>query len=547
MFAGSVHRTLLSCLLALGILGVDLPVAGRTLSGVAAAEASADIPGVPLPGPVAAGRLGGAIYDVVYRLTVEPGHVLVASLSGAAGTDFDLYLFDDTATTVLSTEGLLTKSTGPTSTESVSWPSRGGGVYYIDLNGATDVEGDYRLTVQTIPDPTPPVASIVLASGRTATNQLTVPVTVRGVDDLSGIVEMAFSLDGQVFGEWQPFEVTTTHTFTSGDGVRNLWVKVRNGVGLESMPATDTVIIDTVGPGVVSVVPAPGSSVASVRPSITVTFNEPIDPASWAGTGLIVQSASGALVPGTYAYSASTREGTFVPSFSLQPGVVYAVNVGGVRDVAGNDVIPLVSWSVTPLRPTSVTGVATPRAIVLGGSSRINIEFAGAEPPTTIEMLATNESGAFESVSEFELDRGAISILVAPVRNTTYRFLYRGTFGIARSQVDVPVLVRRSVELLGRSSGSTSRTTVGSTVRLTANIAPAAAGVSVSFRRYRFDTRRGTWVYAGSFGRKTDAVGRAALTWTPTASGPFYWRIAVASTSDFANNTSPVYRWSVGQ
>jgi hypothetical protein len=547
MFPRPGRRRLLSFLLALGILGVDLPVTGNSLPRVTAADASADIPGVPLPGPVAAGRLGGAIYDVVYRLTVEPGHVIVASLTGAASTDFDLYLFDESATTVLSTTGLLTKSAGPTSTESISWPSRAGGVYYIDLNGATDVEGDFRLTVQTIPDPTPPMASIVLASGRTATNQLTVPVTVRGVEDLSGIAAMAFSLDGRTFEDWQPYQSTTTYTFTAGDGARNLWVKVRNGVGLESMPATDSVVIDTVGPSVVTVAPAPGTSVASLRPPITITFNEPIDPASWATIGLIVQSPSGSLVPGTYSYNAAMRQGTFVPSISMQPGAVYAVNVGGVRDVAGNDVIPMVSWSVTPLRPTQLTGVASPRAIALGASSRISVEFTGAQPPTTVEMLSTNAFGAFESVSEFELNEAAFSILVAPPRNTTYRFVYRGTFGIARSQVDVPVLVRRSVVLLGRSSGRTSRTAVGATVRLTASIAPAGAGVSVSFRRYRFDARSKTWIYAGSFGRKTDLAGRAVLNWTPTSAGSFYWRAVVASTPDFANNTSPVYRWSVSQ
>jgi hypothetical protein len=533
--------------LALGILGVDLPVTGSSLPRVTAAEASADIPGVPLPGPVAAGRLGGAIYDVVYRLTVEPGHVIVASLTGATGTDFDLYLFDDTATTVLSTNGLLTKSAGPTSAESISWPSRDGGVYYIDLNGATDVEGDFRLTVQTIPDPTPPIASLVLASGRSATNQLTVPVTVRGVEDLSGIREMAFSRDGSLFEDWQPYQTATTYSFASGDGPRSLWVKVRNGVGLESVPATDSVGIDTAGPTVMAVAPTPGSSVASLRPLMTVDFNEPIDPASWANLGLIVQSASGSLVPGTYTYNATSRRGEFLPSISMQPGALYAVNVGTVRDVAGNDVLPVVSWSIRPLRPTLLTGSANPRAMPLGGSSRINIEFTGAEVPIRLEMLSSRAGAEFEPVSDFELAEGSFSILVAPAANTTYRFRYRGAFGIAASQVDVPILVRRSIVLAGRNSGTTSRALVGASVRLTAAINPAEAGVSVSFRRYRFDARRRTWVYDGSLGRKTDAVGRAVLNWTPTTPGSFYWRATVTSTIDFANNTSPVYRWSVSR
>jgi hypothetical protein len=69
--------------------------------------------------------------------------------------------------------------------------------------------------------------------------------------------------------------------------------------------------------------------------------------------------------------------------------------------------------------------------------------------------------------------------------------------------------------------------------------------VSVSFKLYRFDSRRRAWVYAGSKGRSTAANGRASLTWTPSAAGSFYWRASVASTPSFANNISAVYRWTI--
>ncbi|MBI3749062.1 MAG: PPC domain-containing protein [Chloroflexi bacterium] len=242
------------------------------LQVVKAADPSADIPGIPLPGAIAAGRLGGAIYDVVYNLTVAPGYVIVASLNGTPGTDFDLYLFDSSATSVLSNVGLLTKSIGSTSTESISWPSRSGGTYYIDLNGATDLEGDYRLTVQTVPDPTPPVVSASLAGGSTSTNQLTVPVTLTASDDLSGVAEMAFSGDGTTYTDWQPFSRDATWTFGAGDGLKTLWVKVRNGVGLESAPARTNVTLDTVSPSAISIVPAPGTTVVGLRPRFSVAF-----------------------------------------------------------------------------------------------------------------------------------------------------------------------------------------------------------------------------------------------------------------------------------
>ena len=107
------------------------------------------------------------------------------------------------------------------------------------------------------------------------------------------------------------------------------------------------------------------------------------------------------------------------------------------------------------------------------------------------------------------------------------------------------VLVRRSVVLVGRDSRVAARSSIGSTVRLTAAISPAQAGASISFRMFRFDSTRRSWVYAGSFGRKSDLLGRAVLNWAPSRTGSFYWRAIVGSTPEYANNTSPVYRWSI--
>ena len=543
------RRTLASAILAALLVGAS-GISGHApaISVAMAADPSSDIPGVALPGPIATGRLGGAIYDVVYRLSVAPGYVIVASVTGTAGTDFDLYLFDASATTVLSNVGLLTKSTGPTSTESISWPSRFGGTYYIDLNGATDVEGDFRLTVQAAPDSTPPTASMVLAGGRGSTNQLTVPVTLTASDDLSGVTEMALSGDGVAFTEWQALQRSTTWIFSPGDGPRTLWAKVKNGVGLESAAATAMVTIDTDPPSAIDFDPAPGSSVIGLRPRFTVTFNEPMDPASWNDLGLIVQSATGALVLGDYAYDVATRTGSFVPALALQPGAVYIVTVGDARDVAGNRVTSPGSWSITPLAATSLEAKAEPRVIARGGSARVELTLIGAPLPASIDILYSSTlAPGFVPLTTIPAEAGRASLVVTPDSNTTYRFRYAGTFGVAPAQVDVPVLVRRSIALVGRDSAVVSSAKVGASVRLTAAIGPAAPGVSVSFRLYRFDAARRVWVYAGSKGRTTDPAGRASYTWAPTTPGSYYWRVAVASTADFANNVSSVYRWSVSR
>jgi hypothetical protein len=514
-------------------------------SSVTAADPSSDIPGVPLPGPVAAGRLGGAIYDVVYSLTVPPGYVIVASVTGTAGTDFDMYLFDSTATTVLSTTGLVTKSNGPDSTESISWPSQFGGTYYIDLNGATDVEGDYRLTVQTVPDPTPPQTSVTLAGGRTATNQLTVPVTLTASDDLSGVVAMALSGDGVTFGAWQTFQASTTWTFQPGDGLRRVWAKVRNGVGLESPVASASITLDTVPPQIVGLDPDPGSRIAGLRPTFAVNFDEPIDPGTWIDLGLVVQSAGGALIAGSYAYDVGTRSGTFTPSANLLAGALYIVTVGDVTDIAGNRVGSPGSWSVTPLILTSLSATASPTVIAVGGSSQIDLTLAGAPLPAILEAESATATGGVVPLPPVSTEDGSNSLVVAPKVNTTYRFGYPGSSSVASVQAETRVLVRRAIVLVGKDSSVASRERVGVAVKLIAGTTPAAAGLSVSFRLYRFDAVRRIWVYAGSKGRSTDSAGRATLTWTPTSSGSFYWRASVASTPDLTNNVSPVYRWSI--
>jgi len=97
-------------------LSVMLSVSGAAAwspAGVAA-DSSSDIPGVPLTPGVVVGPLGGNIYDVVYSLDVAPGAVVLASLTGSSGTDFDLYLFDSSATTVVTNQGVVARSTGPT-------------------------------------------------------------------------------------------------------------------------------------------------------------------------------------------------------------------------------------------------------------------------------------------------------------------------------------------------------------------------------------------------------------------------------------------------
>jgi Bacterial Ig-like domain len=511
-----------------------------------AADQTSDIPGIPLPGTVTSGLLGGPVYDVVFYVEVPAGSVLVASLTGPVGTDFDLYLFDQTATTVLSNSGLVAKSIGPTSTETISHPSSSGGTFYIDLNGASDAQGTYTLTVQIVPDATPPSLSLRLGLGHAATNQATVSVEVLANDDLSGVKDMAFSADGVAFGPWQTFSKTSSWTFPQGDGAKTLWAKVRNGVGLESGPGSATIVLDTVAPSIADLIPPQGARVAGLRPAFSIRFGEAIDPASWSSYGLIVQATSGALVTGRYSLDATGQVGTFVPDADLIAGARYIVTVGSVTDLAGNKVAPLGSWLVTPLIPSHLTVTAAPTVVVRGGSAVLTGRAEGPGIGVALDLTGQLAVGGVVLLGPLAVPgNDPVHVTVRPAMNTIYRLSYAGTSTVAAAEASVRILVRRSVALVGVSTARAAPARVGRSVQVVAAIGPATAGVSVSLRLYRFDTSRRAWVYAGSRGRTSDAAGRVSTMWTPTSAGSYYWRAVVASTVDFANNISPIYRWSV--
>ncbi|MBF8290776.1 MAG: hypothetical protein HW391_1744 [Chloroflexi bacterium] len=537
-----IRRLAAPVLLSLALALPNAVLWTRTAS--AATPPESDIPGIALPGPVVNGQLGGPIYDVVYQVVVPAGYVIVAGLTGSAGTDFDLYLFDSSATTVLGTAGLLTKSIGPASSEAVSWPTRIGGTFYLDLNGASDVQGTYTLSVQVVPDSTPPSAVLLVAGGVTRVSTPQVSLQIAGFDDVSGVTEMSLSYDGVNYLPPVPLLTQFEWTLSAGDGLKRIWARVINGVGLYSPPVSASVYLDTTRPGVTAVTPVDGATVTTARPVISVQFDEAIVASTWANLGLVVQSAFGGIVPGTLVYYPSTRTGTFTPSVDLVPGYVYFLTIADVRDVAGNRVTAS-SWTLKYLRPASVAAVATPSVVVFGAS--VTVGGAVTLPAGESLQLDVREGGAtaYAPVGPILPSGSGYSVTLTPAMNTYYRVNYPGSPTTIAASAEVRVLVRRGVAVLGSASSVVRTATAGRPVAITAQVTPAGVA-AVSFRLYRYDVSRGKYVYAGSFGRSTGTDGRATLNWTPSA-GRWYWRVSVPSTPQYANNLSATYRYTVSR
>jgi hypothetical protein len=521
-----------------------------------------DIPGIPLPGPITTGILGGPVFDVVYRVDLAPGSIMVASLTGSPGTDFDLYLFDSSATTIFSTVGLVARSTGPTSDESISHGTPTGGRFYINLHGFGETQGAYTLTVQTAVDRTPPTVSIVLEGGRVLTNRDTVAVSLAAADDLSAVLDMAFSLDGTAFGPWQPFAPTASVILFPGDGPKSVWAKVRNSVGLVSAAAVGTITVDTRPPQVVAVSPPPDSRVGSLRPLIRVVFDERIDAASWSAHGLVAQRADGTRVTGVAAVEASGLAATFVPAADLVAGSAIVVTVGPVTDLAGNALAAMPSWTIVPLEPASLVALASARVISRGGEVVVSGTYRGVSPAPDLTVwdrpgggvagvaggaagVVGGAAAAFEpAITVPVAPDGTFEFTVRPAVSTAYRIEAPASATVAGATVEFSVAVRRDLRLL--ANGATSGTSrAGRRVVVEALAGPPAAGLSVVLRLYRWSPATRTWTLISTRPRVTGAAGSVATGWSPTTPGRYRWRATVGRTADFSTAFSPWVSWTV--
>lgn len=114
-----------------------------------------------------------------------------------------------------------------------------------------------------------------------------------------------------------------------------------NGDGISGDPFLlrfRTRVMDVVPPRILTRYPDSGATVASAFHCITITFNEPLNPATVLSSNFAVVKVGGLLQSKTLEYT--ERNGlsgvTIYPTAGLLPGASYTVRVSGVKDVAGN-------------------------------------------------------------------------------------------------------------------------------------------------------------------------------------------------------------------
>ncbi len=224
---------------------------------------------------------------------------------------------------------------------------------------------------------------------------------------------------------------------------------------------------------------------------------------------------------------------------------MYIFTLGTVTDIAGNHPAPLGSWTLTVLAPVTLT-LTAPTVVPYGSPVQLDVGLLGAPAPAYVTVVG-QPAGSVQPVpiANLQIDAGAGSVAVRPETSTTYRAAYQGPPEIASATVDRVVLVRRLVALAGPAPSALRTAHRGTSVVVTARITPTAGSITLTFRLYQYDPVARVYRAVRSFVRTTDATGVARLSWSATTVGSFYWRVAVPSTIDYANNLSAPYRWSI--
>ena len=110
---------------------------------------------------------------------------------------------------------------------------------------------------------------------------------------------------------------------------------------------------DTTAPVVSATDPGDGATGVSTSASLSVTFSEPMDPATINSGTIELRDAGDALVAAAVTYDVATRTAQIVPGTSLALAGVYTARIRGgatdprVKDLSGNPLAADFSWTFT--------------------------------------------------------------------------------------------------------------------------------------------------------------------------------------------------------
>jgi len=111
-----------------------------------------------------------------------------------------------------------------------------------------DIAGNIAETVldSIILDSAPPYSlSILINDGASETNSINVTLKLSAQDDVSGLDEIALSIDGKNWTDWQPFTNELSFSLPPNDGKKTLYFKVKDKAGNIANPISAKIDLTT--------------------------------------------------------------------------------------------------------------------------------------------------------------------------------------------------------------------------------------------------------------------------------------------------------------
>jgi hypothetical protein len=193
---------------------------------------------------------------------------------------------------------------------------------------------------------------------------------------------MAFSVDGGAFGAFQPYSTSATVPVPATEGSHTVAVEYRNGAGVVSTSASDSVYLVTTAPTISSVSPNAGPAAGGNTVTIMGTHFAP---------GGTVKFGSSAAVPTTFVTGSKL---TAVAPAGAAGTVQVAVTTPAGTSAATN--ADLYAYGAP-----AITGVS-PDAGAAAGGNTVSILGTGFVPGATVKF-GSNASGTVTFVSPTKL------------------------------------------------------------------------------------------------------------------------------------------------
>ena len=97
-------------------------------------------------------------------------------------------------------------------------------------------------------DATPPTGSVTINGGAAFTTTTATTLTLAASDPESGVTQMQFSNDNVTYSTADAYATTKSWALASGDGVKTVYAKFKNGQNLWSAAVNDTITLDATPP-----------------------------------------------------------------------------------------------------------------------------------------------------------------------------------------------------------------------------------------------------------------------------------------------------------